>query len=86
MTTLLKSLGLVFSLLAVISLLIVIPAWQVGVAGDWRVIFLSIGYFVFFLGTVWRVVRYGQLANRQDDRQGQSPSVRLSFKRLRTTD
>ncbi|MEM9214325.1 MAG: hypothetical protein AAGD25_08250 [Cyanobacteria bacterium P01_F01_bin.150] len=58
MTTLLKTLGLVFALLAVIALPIVLPAWQVEIVGDWRVVFLSVGYFTFFLGTVWRVVRY----------------------------
>ncbi|MEH2068419.1 MAG: isoprenylcysteine carboxylmethyltransferase family protein [Nostoc sp.] len=40
--------------------------------------FLSISYFVFFLGTVWRVVRYGQLASRQEDRQVQATSGRVA--------
>ena len=78
MTTFLKSLGLISALLALISILIGIPAWQFGVIEDPKVIFLFISYFVFFLGTVWRVVWYGKLANRQDDRQVQSFSGRLS--------
>ena len=78
MATLLKSLRLILALLAVITVLIVIPAWQLGVAGNSRVIFLSISYFVFFLGTVWRVVRYGQLATRREDRQVQAISGRLA--------
>ncbi|NET09976.1 MAG: isoprenylcysteine carboxylmethyltransferase family protein [Symploca sp. SIO2B6] len=78
MATFLKSLGLVFALLGVITVLIIIPALQLDIAGDWRVIFLSISYFAFFLGTVWRVVRYGQLANRRDDRQVQATSGRLA--------
>jgi protein-S-isoprenylcysteine O-methyltransferase Ste14 len=68
-TMLLKSIGLIFSLAAVIALLIVIPAWQFGVVNDWRILFLAIGYFTFFLGTVWRVIRYGKLVDRQEDLQ-----------------
>jgi protein-S-isoprenylcysteine O-methyltransferase Ste14 len=78
MKTLLKSVGLIFALLAVIALLVVIPAAQLGIVGDWRVIFLSIGYFIFFLGTVWRVIRYGQLASRQEDRQVQATAGRIA--------
>jgi protein-S-isoprenylcysteine O-methyltransferase Ste14 len=74
----LKSVGLIFSLLAVIAVLIVLPAWQFGVAGDWRVIFLSIGYFTFFLGTVWRVIRYGELVNRQEDLQVKETAGRIA--------
>jgi protein-S-isoprenylcysteine O-methyltransferase Ste14 len=78
MAKLQKSVGLIFALLTVIAVLIVVPAWQFGVAGDWKVIFLSIGYFVFFLGTVWRVVRYGELVNRQEDLQVKETSGRIA--------
>jgi protein-S-isoprenylcysteine O-methyltransferase Ste14 len=78
MTMFLKSVGLVFALLAVIAVLIVIPAWQFGVVGDWRVIWLAIGYFAFFLGTVWRVIRYGELADRKEDLQVKETSGRLA--------
>jgi protein-S-isoprenylcysteine O-methyltransferase Ste14 len=78
MAMFLKFVGLVFALLAVISLLIAIPAVQFGVAGDWKVIFLSISYFLFFLGTVWRVIRYGKLVSRQEDRQVQTTSGRIA--------
>jgi protein-S-isoprenylcysteine O-methyltransferase Ste14 len=78
MSAFLKSVGLILTLLGVISGLILIPALLFGVAGDWRVIFLSIAYLVFFLGTVWRVVRYGQLASRQEDRQVQATSGRIA--------
>ena len=78
MSMFLKSLGLVVALLTIITVLIVFPGWQLGVAGDWRVIFLSISYFAFFLGTIWRVVRYGQLANRREDRQVQATSGRIA--------
>jgi protein-S-isoprenylcysteine O-methyltransferase Ste14 len=79
MVAFLKPVGLVFTLIAVIAVLIVIPGVKFGVAADWRVVFLSIGYFVFFLGTVWRVIRYGQLASRQEDRQTQATSGRVAL-------
>jgi protein-S-isoprenylcysteine O-methyltransferase Ste14 len=78
MTMFLKSVGLVFALLAVIAVLIVAPAWQFGVVEDWRVIFLAIGYFAFFLGTVWRVIRYGELASRKEDLQVKETSGRIA--------
>lgn len=78
MAAFLKPIGLIFALLAVIATLIVIPAAQFGIIEDWRVVFLSISYFVFFLGTVWRVVRYGQLASRQEDRQVQATAGRAA--------
>ena len=77
MAAFLKAVGLIVLLLAVIAVLIVIPAVHFGVAGTWKVVFLAISYFVFFLGTVWRVVRYGQLASRQEDRQVQTTSGRV---------
>lgn len=78
MAAFLKTTGLIFALLAVIAVLIVIPATWLGIASDWKVIFLSLSYFCFFLGTVWRVVRYGQLASREEDRQVQATSGRIA--------
>lgn len=74
----LRSVGLILALFAVISVLIVVPAWQFGIVTDWRIIFLAIGYFAFFLGTVWRVIRYGELANRQDDLQVKETTGRIA--------
>lgn len=74
----LKSAGLVLALVAVIGLLIVLPAWQFGVIENWRIILLSIGYFTFFLGTVWRVIRYGELVKRQEDLQVKETSGRIA--------
>ncbi len=74
----LKFFGLICSLLGLIGFLIILPAWQFEILGDWRVIFLSVSYFIFFLGTVGRVVQYGKLANRKDDRQVQATSGRLA--------
>jgi protein-S-isoprenylcysteine O-methyltransferase Ste14 len=74
----LKSIGLICGLAAVIALLIVLPAWQFGVVTDWRILVLAIGYFTFFLGTVWRVIRYGELVDRQEDLQVKETSGRLA--------
>ncbi len=74
----LKAVGLIVALLAVISTLIIVPAWQFGIVTDWRIIFLAIGYFAFFLGTVWRVIRYGELADRQDDLQVKETNGRIA--------
>lgn len=68
---------LILALLTVIAVLIVIPAIGLGIASCWQVIFLSLGYFCFFLGTVWQVVRYGQLASKKEDRQVQATSGRI---------
>ncbi len=73
-----KSTGLVLALMAVIGLLIVLPAWRLGVVGDWRIILLAIGYFTFFLGTVWRVIRYGELVKRTEDLQVKETSGRIA--------
>lgn len=78
MGKLLKPVGLIFALLAVIALLIVIPAAIFGIVADWRIIFLSVSYFTFFLGTIWRVIRYGEFASRQEDRQVKAVSGRLA--------
>ena len=75
---LLKSIGLILSLAVVIALLILTPAWQFRVINDWRIVFLAVGYFTFFLGTVWRVIRYGKLVDRQEDLQVKETSGRLA--------
>ncbi|BAY07600.1 methyltransferase family protein [Calothrix sp. NIES-2098] len=78
MTAFFKTIGLIFVLLAVISVLIVIPALWLGVANNTKVIFLAISYFCFFLGTIWRVIRYGKLASREEDRQVKVTSGRIA--------
>ena len=78
MKILLKSIGLIFALLGVISVLIMIPAVKFRVTTDWRVILLSISYFGFFLGTVWRVIRYGDLVDRSEDRQVKNTAGRIA--------
>jgi protein-S-isoprenylcysteine O-methyltransferase Ste14 len=78
MQSLLKSSGLVLALLTLISLLILLPALWLDIIEDRRIIFLAIGYFSFFLGTVWRVVRYGDLVERDKDLQVQQTSGRIA--------
>jgi protein-S-isoprenylcysteine O-methyltransferase Ste14 len=78
MQTLLKSIGLLLALLALISLLILLPAVWLGMIEDRRIIFLAIGYFSFFLGTVWRVVVYGDLVERDKDLQVKQTSGRIA--------
>jgi protein-S-isoprenylcysteine O-methyltransferase Ste14 len=78
MKMLLKSIGLVFALFGVIAILIGVPAVKFGVITDWRVILLAISYFSFFLGTVWRVIRYGDLVDRSEDRQVENTAGRIA--------
>ncbi len=78
MGKLLRTTGLIFALLGIIAVLIIFPAIWLGIVDNWKIIFLGVGYFCFFLGTVWRVVRYGQLANSEEDRQIQATSGRLA--------
>ncbi len=78
MQALLKSCGLILALLALISLLILLPAVRLGAIEDRRVILLAIGYFSFFLGTVWRVIRYGDLVERDKDLQVKQTSGRIA--------
>jgi protein-S-isoprenylcysteine O-methyltransferase Ste14 len=69
MKILLKSIGLVLALLGVIGILVGLPAVEFGVFTQWQIILLAASYFCFFLGTVWRVIRYGDLVDRSEDRQ-----------------
>lgn len=48
MAAFLKPVGLIFALLAVIAVLIIIPATQFGVAGNWRVIFYQLAILFSF--------------------------------------
>jgi protein-S-isoprenylcysteine O-methyltransferase Ste14 len=79
MSGFLRALGFTLALIGFIAVLIGIPAWLFGVFSTWQVISLSIGYLFFFLGTVWRAVRYGKLANRSDDKQITSTSGKFAY-------
>jgi protein-S-isoprenylcysteine O-methyltransferase Ste14 len=61
-----KSLFVVFAFLAI---LIALPAVLFGVIQKWQVIFLLLGYLLFFSGNVWRVWRYGKLSKTNEDAQ-----------------
>lgn len=78
MKILLKSIGLVLALLGVIGILIGLPAIKFGVFTQWQIILLAASYFSFFLGTVWRVIRYGDLVDRSEDRQVKNPGGRIA--------
>ena len=66
------------ALLALIAILIILPATLLGIISSWKVILLSISYFCFFLGTIWRVIRYGELVSRKEDRQVETKSGRIA--------
>lgn len=68
----------VLRLLLVVFLLIVLPALLFGVLQRWQVLFLAVGYLLFFLGTVWREMRFGKLSDRSSDKQVQRSSGRLA--------
>jgi protein-S-isoprenylcysteine O-methyltransferase Ste14 len=69
-----------FSLLLVslITFLILLPAFLFDILVGWQIIVLALSYFVFFLPTVWRSLKFGELAKRSEDRQVQSLAGRLA--------
>ncbi|MBW4682819.1 MAG: isoprenylcysteine carboxylmethyltransferase family protein [Microcoleus vaginatus WJT46-NPBG5] len=78
MNSFVKVLQLSLGLAGSITLLIVLPAILFGVITQWQVIFLSLGYLCFFLSTVWRVIRHGDLSSKREDQQVQRTSGRLA--------
>lgn len=78
MPTLLRFVQLSLALAGVLALLIFGPAFVLGVGAEPRVWLLGGAHFVFFLGTVWRVVRFGQLADRSRDEQVRESAGRLA--------
>jgi protein-S-isoprenylcysteine O-methyltransferase Ste14 len=79
MSSFLRALGFTLALMGFIAVLIGIPAWLFGVFRTWQVIFLSVGYLFFFLGTVWRAVRFGKLASRSEDKQIKNISGKFAY-------
>jgi protein-S-isoprenylcysteine O-methyltransferase Ste14 len=79
MSGFLRALGFTLVLIGFIAVLIGIPAWLFGVFRTWQVISLSVGYLFFFLGTVWRAVRYGKLASRSEDKQITNTSGKFAY-------
>jgi protein-S-isoprenylcysteine O-methyltransferase Ste14 len=75
----LRTVGFTAALLGFIAVLIVIPAWLFGVVETLQVVFLFFGYLFFFLGTVWRAVRYGKLASRSEDKQVTNTSGKFAY-------
>ena len=66
------------SLVCVICLLIILPAYIFHKLNNWQVYFLAISYLFFFLGTVWRTAKFGNLAKRSEDKQIKSISGRIA--------
>lgn len=65
-------------LIAAIAVLIILPAFLFGLASQWQIIFLAGSYFIFFLSTIWRAIKYGGFAKRSEDEQTKSLSGRLA--------
>jgi protein-S-isoprenylcysteine O-methyltransferase Ste14 len=78
MNSFLRATQLVLVLTLAIALLIVVPAAIMGIAREWKVIFLALSYLCFFLGTVWRVLRYGELTRVDEDEQIKETSGQLA--------
>ena len=66
------------SLIGLISLLILLPAYLSNTISNWQIIFLAISYFIFFMATVWRTTKYGNLAKRSEDKQIKTLSGRFA--------
>ncbi|NET36667.1 MAG: isoprenylcysteine carboxylmethyltransferase family protein [Cyanothece sp. SIO1E1] len=78
METVTKIAKLVLALIALIMMLIVGPSIGLGIALSWQIVVLALSYFCFFLGTVWRVVRYGELTSPAADEQVKNPTGRVA--------
>ena len=65
-------------LICVISLLIILPAYIFQQLNNWQIYFLAVSYLLFFLGTVWRKAKFGNLAKRSEDKQIKSLSGRVA--------
>jgi protein-S-isoprenylcysteine O-methyltransferase Ste14 len=59
-------------LLGILAILLILPSFIFNVLTSWQIIFVTISYLIFFLGSVWRNIVYGKLISRQDDRQFQT--------------
>ncbi|HEY9669888.1 MAG TPA: isoprenylcysteine carboxylmethyltransferase family protein [Waterburya sp.] len=78
MNSFLKAIGLLLALVVFISILIVLPAFLFGAFGQWQIFVLGLGYFCFFLGTIWRTLKYGELTPYREDEQVKRTSGRLA--------
>ncbi|MCS6989702.1 MAG: isoprenylcysteine carboxylmethyltransferase family protein [Chloroherpetonaceae bacterium] len=66
-------------LVALLGVLIALPAHLFNQLSSWRVWFALAANFVFFAGAAWRGATLGKLAKNKDDRQLQSASGRVAF-------
>lgn len=79
MSAFLKVTKLSLILLSLVVLLIVLPAVFFDVLICWQVPVLALSYLCFFLTTIWRTLKYGELAQRNEDEQVKSKSGILAF-------
>ena len=78
MNSFLKATSLLLALVVVICILIVLPAFLFKVLGQWQVSVSGLGYFCFFLGTIWRTLKHGELTPYREDEQVKRTSGRLA--------
>jgi protein-S-isoprenylcysteine O-methyltransferase Ste14 len=78
MNSFLKAISLLLALVVFISLLIVLPTFLFGAFPQWQIFVLGPGYFCFFLGTIWRTLKHGELTPYREDEQVKRTSGRLA--------
>ena len=66
------------SLVVLIGLLIVLPAYKEKQLFNWQVCFLAVSYLLFFIPTVWRATKLGNSANREENKQVKNFSVQVA--------
>ena len=69
MDGLVRAIQLSFVVIGFVALAIVLPAVVFGVVHHWQVKFLMLSYLVFYVATIWRVAKYGQLRKPSEDEQ-----------------
>lgn len=78
MNSFLKATSLLLALVVFICILIVLPAFLFGAFPQWQIVVLGLGYFCFFLGTIWRTLKHGELTPYREDEQVKRTSGRLA--------
>lgn len=69
MNRLSKAIQLSLVLLSLLAILILLPAVLFGVVQRWQVNFLFTSYVIFYMATIWRVWKYGELTKTREDGQ-----------------
>lgn len=69
MDGLVRAIQLSFVVICFVSLAIVLPAVVFEVLHHWQIFFLVLSYLFFYVATIWRVGKYGQLRKPSEDEQ-----------------